>query len=56
MGKGRTGTILTAVYMQAFNVKDAEEAINYIRENYLSGAVETIEQIESLKVFGSYLE
>lgn len=51
MGIGRTGTLISGVYMRAFGIHNAQEAITYIRENYLSGAVETDSQIEALENF-----
>jgi len=49
-GRGRTGTIIAATYMKAFNEFDSEKVINYTR-NYIAGAVETKEQVEILELF-----
>lgn len=51
LGLGRSGTIISGIYMRAFGISSAQEAITYIRENYLSGAVETAVQVEALENF-----
>lgn len=55
-GKGRTGTILTAVYMKLFKIYNAYIAIKYIRENYLTEAVETESQVKILKLYANIIE
>jgi len=54
-GLGRTGTILTAIYMKSQEVYDARAALNYVRENYNSYAVETRSQMSALKTFGNLI-
>lgn len=54
-GKGRTGTILTAVYIKLFKVYDSDMAIKYIRKHYHADAVETNEQVEALRIFAQNL-
>ena len=55
-GMGRTGTILSAIYMKLCEQYDARQAISYVREHYSYGAVETRSQEESLRVFGRELQ
>ena len=55
-GMGRTGTILSAIYMKAHEQYDADKAISYIRKNYSKHAVETEGQEDSLKIFGRELQ
>lgn len=50
-GLGRTGTILAALYMKIKNEHNADNAIQYIRDNYRSSAIETKEQEEILREF-----
>lgn len=55
-GIGRTGTILSAIYMKTHEQYNAKEAIKYIRRTYLDNAVESSSQEEALRVFGQSLE
>ena len=50
-GIGRTGSLLAAIYMQVFNIHNAQQAIDYIRAEYLAKAVETLGQVEALENF-----
>ena len=54
-GRGRTGTILSAIYMKINSEYNAIAAINYIREHYSNEAVESEIQQESLGIFGENL-
>ena len=49
-GRGRTGVIITAIYMKLFQIHNAQESIEYIR-NYIPGAVEKPIQVEALEIF-----
>ncbi len=53
-GSGRTGTILTAIYMKVTNT-NKETALHFIRENYLKGSVDE-DQEKSLVSFGSSIQ
>ena len=53
-GSGRTGTIITAIYMQVTN-SDKETALKFIRENYLKDSVDE-DQEKSLVSFGSTIQ
>ncbi len=55
-GKGRTGTILAAVYIKLFKIYDSDAAIKYVRKHYFADAVETDAQAIALKVFAQNLE
>jgi protein-tyrosine phosphatase len=53
-GSGRTGTVITAIYMQATN-SDKETALEFIRDIYLKDSVDK-EQELSLVSFGSSIQ
>jgi hypothetical protein len=55
-GMGRTGTILSALYMKYNKIHDAGAAIGYIRENYHECAVETDTQRNSLSIYAEHLK
>ena len=54
-GMGRTGTVLAAIYMKLISEHNYTRAIEYIRSYYHQRAIETISQIESLKIFGEVI-
>lgn len=55
MGSGRTGAILTAVFMRINCVTDHIKAIRHVRNHYRKDAVES-NQFDALEIFGHYLE
>ncbi len=51
-GLGRTGTVLSAVYMKAMKEYNGREAMKYIRAEYCEHAIESAAQRNSLIAFG----
>jgi len=52
-GKGRTGTLLSAIWMCLSENYDVSKSVEYIRKNYHTGSVEGAAQTEALKVFAN---
>ena len=51
-GMGRTGTILTSIYMKIHKIHNEKIAIKYISDHYFVDAIDSPAQIEALQSFG----